>query len=159
MAKPPAFKPVFKGDIITRWGVYSVGLVLVTVVGLVLAARATGYGVMRLEASHPVQTRAVLFEDRADGTLAIFDAGGTEPFEIIAPDKSGFIRGSLRALKQFRRVNRAGPEVPFELIRWADGRFSLRDPADGREIALEAFGPTNAAEYQRLLTMKKGANI
>ncbi|NJM55110.1 MAG: hypothetical protein HC841_03595 [Verrucomicrobiae bacterium] len=89
MAQTPKFKPVFKGDIITRWGVWAVGLVLVTALGLVLTARATGYGVMRLEASRPVEMRAVLFEDRADGTLAIYDAGGKEPFEVIAPEKSG----------------------------------------------------------------------
>ena len=141
--------------ILTGWAVVIGGALIVGSLVLVLTARATGYGVLRHETSVQVETRAIRFEDRADGSLAIYDAGATEPFETIEADKPGFIRGTMRALRHGRRVNKAAEGTPFELVRWADGRFSLRDPADGREIALEAFGHTNAGEFRRLMTLAR----
>ena len=44
-----------------------------------------------------------------------------------------------------------GPEVPFRLIAWADGRFTLEDPATSRVLDLSAFGPMNTAVFGRLL--------
>jgi hypothetical protein len=41
------------------------------------------------------------------------------------------------------------------LIRWADGRLSLRDPQTSRELALEPFGPTNTDVFKRLLTVNR----
>lgn len=142
-----------RADILTWRAVATLAILTVVPLVLVMWARATDYGVMQVTASVPVQVRAVRFEDRDDGTLAIFDAGASRPFEVIAKDQSGFVRGTMRALKHGRRVNKADQTVPFELVRWADGRFSLRDSADGREIALEAFGPTNAAEFRRILSL------
>ena len=39
------------------------------------------------------------------------------------------------------------------LIGRADGRLTLADPATGARIDLEAFGPTNAGVFARLLTL------
>ncbi len=144
-----------RGTILTGWAVLVAGTLVVGSLVLVLAARVTGYGVLRHEASVAVETRAIRFEDRADGVLAIYDAGASEPFELIEPGKPGFVRGSTRALRYGRRMNKAPDDTPFELVRWADGRFSLRDPADGHEIALEAFGHTNAEEFRRLMTLAR----
>lgn len=143
--------------ILTGWAVLVMGLLTVTSVVLVMTARATNFGVMRVEPSQAIEVRAVRFEERSDSTIAVYDAGATQPFHLIAPDQSGFIRGTMKALQHFRRVNRADPSTPFELVRWADGRFSLRDTADGREIALEAFGPSNAADFRRVLNAKGAA--
>jgi putative photosynthetic complex assembly protein len=144
-------------DQIPSWAIALIFLIMTLAVGLVLTARATNFGVMRHEPSTPVEIRSVLFQDRDDGTLAVYDKGAKEPFLVIPKDGYGFVRGTMRALRHGRRINQASPDTPFELVRWADGRFSLRDPADGREIALEAFGPSNAAEYRRLMALK-GAN-
>ncbi len=41
--------------------------------------------------------------------------------------------------------------MPFRLSAWSDGRLTLEDPATGRAVDLEAFGPTNEATFVRLL--------
>jgi putative photosynthetic complex assembly protein len=46
-----------------------------------------------------------------------------------------------------------GSEAPFELIAQADGRLTLHDPATGKRVELESFGPTNAANFSRLLAL------
>ena len=45
----------------------------------------------------------------------------------------------------------AAPVRPFRLTRWSDGRLSLDDPATGRRIELDAFGPTNTAVFAHLM--------
>ena len=111
-----------------------------------------------MDTSVAVQTRHLLFQDRADGSIAVLDAGTTEPFEILAPQTNGFLRGTLRGLARARKLAHESAQVPFELTRWADGRLSLRDPATAREIALEPFGPTNTEAFKRLLTLKANAS-
>jgi putative photosynthetic complex assembly protein len=143
-----------KTDVLTSRAIVPMLALMVISLTLVMLARATNFGVLRHAPSVAVETRAILFEDREDGSLAIYDAGASRPFEVIPKDGSGFVHGTMRALKHGRRVNQASPSTPFELVRWADGRFSLRDTKDGREIALEAFGPTNAAAFRRILELK-----
>jgi putative photosynthetic complex assembly protein len=101
-----------------------------------------------------VETRALHFVDKPDGSIEIFDQGATKPFDIAAPQTNGFLRGTLRGLARARKLNHAGAEPPFELVRFADGRLSLRDPVDGREIAMEPFGQSNSDVFKRLLTLK-----
>jgi putative photosynthetic complex assembly protein len=131
----------------------AVALVLAGTVMAVAAVRLTGATATQVPVSTPVQVRAIRFEDRPDGSIAVFDAGATAPYEIIAPQTNGFLRGTLRGMARARKLNHAGSQPPFELTRWADGRLSLRDPVDGRELALEPFGPVNTAVFKRLLTL------
>jgi hypothetical protein len=63
------------------------------------------------------------------------------------------MRGVLRALARERKKNGLGSEQPFEFIARKDGRFTLHDPATNARIDLEAFGPTNASVFSRLLTI------
>jgi putative photosynthetic complex assembly protein len=44
-----------------------------------------------------------------------------------------------------------GPEMPFRLTLWHDGRLVLDDPATGRHVDLRAFGTTNRNAFARLL--------
>jgi putative photosynthetic complex assembly protein len=59
----------------------------------------------------------------------------------------------LRALTRERKQREMGSEAPFELIAQADGRLTLHDPATGKRVELESFGPTNAANFSRLLAL------
>ena len=43
------------------------------------------------------------------------------------------------------------PSSRFGLIGRADGRLTLEDPATGRRVDLESFGPTNAAVFAQIL--------
>jgi putative photosynthetic complex assembly protein len=50
-----------------------------------------------------------------------------------------------------RRLRRLFADPPFVLSSHADGRLTLADPATGRSVNLEAFGPDNAGAFARLL--------
>lgn len=149
-------RPQPKRIILTGWAVIVGGALMAGSLLYVMAFRALDAEVLKPVPSISIESRKLRFEERPDGTLAIYDAAAgaaAAAFHVIAPEKSGFIRGTMRALHHGRRINRASDTTPFELIRWADGRLSLTDTADGREIALEAFGPTNAAEFSKLLAL------
>ena len=119
------------------------------------AARLTGVGTTAAPASPPVESRALRFEDRADGgVLVLLNEGGHyREIDVLAPGTNGFVRSVLRGLVRERRARGIGSEPDFRLTRHADGRVSLRDPATGRSVDLDAFGPTNVAAFGRLLLL------
>lgn len=124
-------------------------------VGCTLLAAAAG----RMGAADPgpppaaaVAARELRFEDRPDGAIAVLDAAGGAPVAVAEPGTNGFMRGALRGLVRERKRRDLGPEAPFRLTAWADGRLTLDDTATSRRLELEAFGPTNAAVFARLLT-------
>jgi putative photosynthetic complex assembly protein len=127
-----------------------------TLVGVALlsssVARVTGIGTTQMPDAAVVESRELLFEDRADGAVAVHDAGDGEVVAVLAPGTNGFVRGAMRGLARERKRQEVGVTPPFRLIRWSDGRLSLQDPTTGREIYLEAFGPTNADSFAQLLT-------
>jgi putative photosynthetic complex assembly protein len=104
-----------------------------------------------------VATRALRFEDRPDGSVAVIDpASGAELDRVQG--EAGFLRGTLRALARERQRHALGAGPAFELIAHADGRLTLADPATQARIDLESFGPTNAAVFARLLTLAPAAH-
>ena len=127
-------------------------------VGFVLAALSVaGAAVGRMthvadvnQAGSRVQQRDLVFEDRADGAVVVRDAAGLRPVAVFTGE-NGFLRGTLRGLARTRKAEQVGPEAPFRLSTWSDGRLTLDDPATGRHVELLAFGPDNAAVFARLL--------
>lgn len=128
------------------------GLLVISLVG-VATVRWSGMSVHTPDAE-PVATRLLRFEDRPDGSIAVIDGSSGRLLEQVQGEQ-GFLRGSLRALTRERRMREVGPVPPFELTARADGRLTLMDPATGARLDLESFGPTNAAVFARLLTLKK----
>jgi putative photosynthetic complex assembly protein len=114
-------------------------------------ARVTGIGTTQMPDAAAVESRDLLFEDRADGAVAIHDADNGELVTVLEPGTNGFVRGAMRGLARERKREDIGMAPPFRLTRWSDGRLSLQDPSTGREIYLEAFGPTNADSFAQLL--------
>lgn len=100
-----------------------------------------------------VVARELRFADRPDGAIAVLDAAGA-PVAVAEPGTNGFLRGALRGLVRERKRREIGPEAPFRLTAWADGRLTLDDTATSRRLELEAFGPTNVAVFARLLTAR-----
>jgi putative photosynthetic complex assembly protein len=94
--------------------------------------------------------RAMRFEDRPDGSVVVIDAASGRVFDTVS-GQAGFVRGTLRGLARERKRIGVGPEQPFLLMGRADGRLTLHDPATGRLIDLDAFGPLNAATFARML--------
>lgn len=103
-----------------------------------------------------VAQRALRFEDRPDGSVAVIDPASGAELERVQGE-AGFLRGTLRALARERQRRDLGAGPAFELIAHADGRLTLADPATRQRIDLESFGPTNAAVFARLLTLSPAA--
>jgi putative photosynthetic complex assembly protein len=115
------------------------------------AVRVTGVGAVRVADAPAVAERALRFEDRPDGGITIVDAASDREIGAAAPGTNGFLRSTLRGLARERKRQSIGAEQPFVLIGRADGRLTLIDPATQRRVDLEAFGPTNADVFARLL--------
>jgi putative photosynthetic complex assembly protein len=136
------------------WPVLIIGCILAGTIIAIGAYRLSGSEAAQNPPSTIVELRALKFEDRADGSVAVYDAGANEPFEVLPSQSNGFLRGTLRTLVRARKLAGVSSEPPFEVIRWADGRLSLRDPAVGSDINLVAFGQDNYPVFKRFLTEK-----
>ena len=129
-------------------------------VGLALAAAAAGSLTGAAKPPRdgvPQVVRDLRFADRADGGVAVSDAGTGRVIDQLAPATNGFVRATVRGLVSERKREAMGPEKPFRLTAWQDGRLTLDDPATGRRVELEAFGPSNEAAFARFLTVQAAA--
>ena len=115
-------------------------------------ARRTDIGTTHVPEAGIVQGRDLRFEDLADGGVAGRDADTGQVVQRFAPGTNAFARGVLRGLARERRRESFGQEQPFRLTHWSDGRLSLDDPATGRHVDLEVFGPTNSAVFTGLMS-------
>lgn len=125
-------------------------LVLVTLIG-VAVVRWLGLGGGSEPTAPVLQARSLQFEDLADGGIAVRDAASGAVLHTVAPGTNGFLRSAVRGLVRERKRQQLGPELPFLLLAYADGRLTLQDPGTGRRIDLEAFGPVNAGTFVALL--------
>jgi putative photosynthetic complex assembly protein len=132
---------------------------MVRAIGVLLFAALLGTATVRYSGvsvhspdAASVATRALRFEDRPNGDIAVIDATERRVIDTVHGE-AGFLRGALRALARERHKRDLGSEQPFELIARADGRLTLEDPATGERLDLESFGPTNEAVFARLLTV------
>lgn len=116
------------------------------------ASVTVGTGAIGVAAAElPVRTRALRFEDSDDGGVVVVDADSGDTVERLAPGTNGFLRALMRGLARERLRLGAGPQTPFLLSRSAEGRVRLEDPVTRRDVELNAFGPTNAGVFVRLL--------
>ena len=69
----------------------------------------------------------------------------------LGTGKTTLVRGVLRGMARERRSMGIGAGPPCRLERSANGLLTLVDPAVGRRISLDPFGPTNAGAFARLL--------
>ena len=125
--------------------------------GGVVAFSLISVGLVRLTGNGPdqkpapgTQERALRFEDRPDGSIAVID-GRTGELVRSFQGEQGFLRGTLRALARERKARGLGSEQPFQLIARTDGGLTLFDPMTNQRVDLESFGPTNAGTFVPLL--------
>ena len=128
-----------------------VGFALILTAG----ARLSDIGTLHMPKEQVVQTLALRFEDRDDGSVAVRDASDDQIIYIVAPGTNGFIRATLRGLVRERKREGIGPQTPFTLTHWSDGTMSLEDTTIGRRVSLEAFGPTNAQAFATLFDARR----
>lgn len=134
---------------------------LVPLIGLVgllvftLGAVALGRGGPSLvpvtDSAQASLVRELRFEDTAAGDVRVLDSVTGREIALLPPGTNGFIRATLRGLVRERRQGEHGPESPFRVAAWADGRVVLTDTATGRAVELLAFGVTNAEAFAKLL--------
>lgn len=106
----------------------------------------------------PVVARDLLFQDRPNGAVAVFEASNpSAPIAMIAPETNGFLRATMRGLARQRLRQDADRQTPFRLTQWADGRLTLEDPTTHRSVEMEAFGISNEQAFAQLLTAKAGS--
>jgi putative photosynthetic complex assembly protein len=128
----------------------AVGIVLGSVLLGSAAARFTSFGAPA--APPPVIAAVSLsFNDLPDGGIAVREAGTDRLVSTIAPRDGGFLRSTMRVLATERGRENIGPEKPFALSELQGGRLLLTDTATGQVLDLEAFGPTNEAEFSKIL--------
>ncbi len=97
-----------------------------------------------------VQERMIQIMGKLDGSAKVADENG-EIFVELGPLEGGFINGVYRALERIRMLNKIEGNPPIRLVRFADGRLSLRDPATGWRAELIGFGDTNRDAFANLL--------
>jgi putative photosynthetic complex assembly protein len=125
-----------------------VTLVLTALLGTVWV-RMSGRDIREPDAP-VVMSRTLHFADRTAGAIDVTKSGSGALVQRIEGEQ-GFVRGTLRGFARERRARGVGPEAPFELVLHTDGRLTLNDPSTGRRVDLESFGPTNLAEFARLM--------
>lgn len=141
--------PLTSHDTVPRMPLIGAGVMLAVIFLAVVAVSQSGMSIRAPDAA-AVVVRDLRFEDRPDGSIAVFD-GQTGAEVNAVTGQAGFIRGTLRGLARERRARGLGPEQPFQLIGRADGRLTLSDPATGRTVDLESFGPVNAGVFAQML--------
>ena len=145
MSDPFGDQPLPRGIILGA--VALVGLTIVLSAG----ARVSGIGTTSMPVSAAVESIDLRFRDRSDGAVIVMQAEADNVIAVLSPGTNSFVRGTLRGLVRQRKLENVGPQPPFTLTRWADGRLTIEDPATDRSVDLGAFGPTNAQAFAQLL--------
>lgn len=109
------------------------------------AARLTGYSATTLPDVPLLGEAAIALHVRSDDILEVRGDDGV--VVSYGPGEAGFLRGLQRAIGRTRIQAGVALDVPFQLQRWADGRFSLADPHTGSHIELNAFGQDNVTLF------------
>ena len=130
----------------------AVGLLVVGTTAAVAYARWTG---MPPAARPPVQAEAASAEliIVGDGMSAVtvIEAGTGRVVAVLSGESAGFIAGVQRALSRTRMLQDVPEDAPVRVVRWADGRMSLIDPATGWRVEVHGFGRDNEEAFARLL--------
>jgi putative photosynthetic complex assembly protein len=131
--------------------------VLGFIMALIAGARLSGF---EPESSLPMQaaeeTITLKFEDAANGVVLVRDASSGKVIEDFGVGEGAFLRATLRALVNQRRKEGVTTQGDFRLERHNGRQFYLIDEATGRALALNAFGPGNAAVFAAFMSNQKG---
>lgn len=97
-----------------------------------------------------VAERLIVINGTLDGGATILEPDGSL-FMELSPEQAGFINGVHRALSRERMLAKIDDNPPVRIVRFADGRLGLRDPATGWRVELISFGDDNRDAFAALL--------
>jgi hypothetical protein len=134
------------------------GTAVLLSIALAAAGRLTGAADGSQPTGGVLVQRDLLFADRADGAVLVFDARDrAAPIEVLAPESNYFVRATMRGLARQRLRSDGDRETPFRLTAWGDGRLTLVDLDNGRTVDMGAFGSDNVRPFAEMLTLKAGS--
>ena len=135
------------------WLVGVTATLVVFIVGLAWAARATGVGVTAhtVPDVEPQDEVHIVFQEEDDGTVRVLDAADRTELASLPPGGGGFLRGVLRPLARERQRRQVELDEPYRLRRWAPSRITLEDPTTDLVVEVGAFGETSLAAFAQLL--------
>jgi putative photosynthetic complex assembly protein len=136
-----------EGPMMPRWFVPVTGLVLAGVLGFSAVSRIDQ---VHVAGAPSIASASLRFADEPNGSVQASTADGRVLAQIPARD-DGFLRMTLRLLAEQRMAQGFNGQTPFILTEQAGGHFILTDPTIGQHVELEAFGPSNVAEFSSLL--------
>jgi putative photosynthetic complex assembly protein len=143
--------PHHNGDIIPKQFLIGAGALILFSVIVTGVSVAFDVGRFKAETGVVTQARLLVFEDLADGGIAVRDPAAVEPFYVYNADDGGFVRTAMRALAHDRRMHNVGADAPFRLLKTAEGRLIIEDPSTGSKIGAEAFGDDNEQSFALLI--------
>ncbi len=97
-----------------------------------------------------VMERSIRIYGQMNGSARVLDVDGNLIADF-SPEEGGFIAGVYRVLERERGAVGANASDPIRLVRFADGRVSLRDDLTDFRAELVGFGADNEAVFARLL--------
>ena len=147
-----------ENDNTTRRGIFIVAIAIMVTVAAVAGARMNGYQPGTPDNGTVVATCQLGFVDEMSGVVVVYDWDSGATLEELAPGEGSFVRGVLRSLVRERRSRGVDSDEPFRITRFSNGSLTLQDTLTGRRIELQAFGPTNAGAFARLLDASTGMN-
>lgn len=97
-----------------------------------------------------VKERSIRIDGTLGGAAKIWDRDGSLVADLN-PQEAGFITGVQSALNRERMLSKVDGNPAVRIVRFADGRLGLRDPATGWRVELMGFGDTNRDAFAALL--------
>ncbi|MEO1773856.1 MAG: photosynthetic complex assembly protein PuhC [Pseudomonadota bacterium] len=139
-------------EMIPAWAGVAGALVMILTLALTtVASLSRDPGPQAASHDTPVlSSRAVAFEEQADG-LIVRDADTGAEVATLLDAEGGFVHNVVRVLTKERRRHAVGPEQPYSITAYTNGRVSITDLSTGRVIDINAFGATQVESFRALL--------
>jgi putative photosynthetic complex assembly protein len=90
----------------------------------------------------------IVLEGGGSKAVRVLDAEGAVLADL---DHGGFITVIQNGLQRERMKNGLAATLPVNLVRYANGRLAVEDPATGWSVELGNFGADNKAAFERLV--------
>jgi putative photosynthetic complex assembly protein len=100
------------------------------------------------KASEPVFSRSIVLQGGDAQAVRVLDPAGAVLADL---DHGGFITVIQNGLARERLKHGLSATLPVDIVRYANGRLSVEDPATGWSVELANFGADNKAAFERLI--------